>query len=65
MGIDHDMMPSCLGHCVEIVVVHPLPVMMLPERKDVAHVSALHCVVAILVHKVVCGFHVPLVIPYG
>ena len=64
MGIDHDMMLRSLLNGMEIVVVHPLAVMILAERQDIAHVTALHCIIAILLHKIVCSIHVAFVITY-
>ena len=64
MGIDHDMVLRSLLHGIEIVVVQPLSVMMLAKRQDITHVTALHSIVAVFLHKVVGGIHVPLVIAY-
>ena len=64
MGIDHDMMLRSLLNGMEIVVVHPLAVMILAERQDIAHIAALHRIVAILLHKIVGSIHVTLVITY-
>ena len=53
MGIDHDMVLGSLGHGIEVVVDHPLSVVVLTAGDDVAHVAALHGVVAILLHELV------------
>ena len=64
MGIDPDMMFRSLLNSMEIVVVHPLAVMILAERQDIAHITALHCIITILLHKIVGSIHVTLVITY-
>ena len=64
MGIDHDMVLRSLLHGIEIVVVQPLSVVMLAKRQDITHVTALHSIVAVFLHKVVGGIHVSLVIAY-
>ena len=64
MGIDHDVMLGGLGHGVEIMVVHPLAVMMLAARDDVADITRLHGIVAVLVHKLVGLLHMALVIAH-
>ena len=53
MRIDHDLMLSRLGDAIEIVIVHELTIVMLTPRDDIAHIAALHCLIAILVHEVV------------
>ena len=58
------MMLGSLGHTVEVMVVHPLAVMMLPSRDDIAHIAALHGVVAILVHQAVGLVEVSLIIAH-
>ena len=53
-----------LGHGIEVVVDHPLSVVVLTARDDVAHVAALHGVVAILLHELVGLVHVALVVAH-
>ena len=64
MGIDHDMVLRSFLHGIEIVVVQPLAVVMLAKRQDITHVTALHCVVAVLLHEIVGRIHVSLIIAY-
>ena len=42
MGIHHDMMLGGLLDAVEIVVVHPLAIVVFSTGDDVAHITALH-----------------------
>ena len=64
VGIDHDMVLGSLGDGIEVVVDHPLAVVVLTARDDVAHVAALHGVVAILLHELVGLVHVALVVAH-
>ena len=64
MGIHHDMVLGGLGHTIQIVVVHPLAVVMFATRQDIAHISALYRVVSILVHKMICRFEMTLIIAH-
>lgn len=64
MAVDHYMLVGGFLHGVEIVVVGPLAVMVLALGEDIADVSALDCIVAILVHQVIGGIHVTLVVGY-
>ena len=60
--VHHDVVLGGLFHGVQVVVVHPLAVVVLALGQHVAHVSALHRVVTVLVHKRVSGLHVALVV---
>ena len=62
VSIDHDVMLCSLLDGVEIMIVHPLSVMMLALRQYVSHISALHCIISVLVHKIICSLHVALII---
>ena|SRR5574344_2258249 len=62
MCIHHNVVLCSLFYRVEVVVVHPLAVVMLAERQDISYIAALYSVVTIFVHKVVSGLHVSLVI---
>ena len=62
MGIYHNVMFCSLFNGVEVMIVSPLTVVIFSARKDIAYITALDGVVAILVHKVVSGFHVALVV---
>ena len=64
VGIDHDMVFSCFGDAVQVVVVHPLSVVVFTTWYDIAHISALHRVVAVFVHKVVGCIEVAFVVAH-
>ena len=65
MGIDHDVVLRRLLEGEQVVVDQRLAVVMLAVRDDVAHVAALHGIVAVLVHELVSLLHVALVIDGG
>ena len=65
MRIDHDMMLGRLADGVLVMIVHVLAIVVLAARENLAHVTGLDRVIAVLVHEVVGGIHVTLVIPYG
>ena len=53
MGVHHDVVLGSLLDAVEIMVVGRLRVVIVATGNDVAHISALHSVIAILVHEAV------------
>ena len=65
VGIDHNMMLDSLLDAIEVVVVHPLAVMILPPGDDIAHVATLHGSVAILIHQLVGSLQMALVVASG
>ena len=65
MGIHHDVVLGGFYHGTVIVGDERLAVVMLPERDNVAHITALHGVIAVLVHKGIGLFHPALVINGG
>ena len=62
MGIDHDMIVSSLSHAVEVVIVHPLTVVVFATWHDVAHVATLNSRIAIVNHKLVSLVEVTLIV---
>ena len=65
VGIDHDMVLGSLGDTIEVVVVHPLSVVMLATRNDIAHITTLHGIVAVFIHQVVGRMEMSLVVAHG
>jgi len=65
VGVDHDLMLGRLADGVEVVVVHPLSVVVLAAGEDAADVAALDGVVAVALHQVVGPVHLPFVVAYG
>ena len=62
MCIHHNLVVSCLLDATEIVVVEWLTVVMLTVWNDVAYISALDSVVAIVNHELVCLVEVTVVV---
>ena len=62
MGVDHHLVLCSLGHSIEIVVHHPLAVVRFASWEDVAYVTTLHCVIAVVIHQLVGLLHVPFII---
>ena len=62
MRVDHDVVLCGLGDATQVVVVHLLREMIVATRYDVAHVTALHGIVAILVHEIVSVLKVTLIV---
>ena len=65
VGIDHDFIVGGLGHGVQVVVHHPLAVVVLAAGDDVAHVAALDGVIAVVYHELVGLVHVAFVVVDG
>ena len=62
MGIHHNLMLGGFGQCIKIMIDHPLSVMMFPTRYNISHISTLHGIIAMIVHKLICFLHVPFII---
>ena len=65
VGVDHDVVLGGFLDGIEVVVHHPLAVVVLAIGQDVAYVTALHGVVAILDHQFVGIAHVTFVVADG
>ena len=64
MGIDHYAVVGSLLYGIEIVVDHPLVVVVVAFGDDVADVSRLYGRISVLVHESVCRLHVSFVVAY-
>ncbi len=64
VGIDHDVVPGGQLHGMQVVVDHPLSVVVFASGQDVAHVAALHGVVSVAVHQRVGGLQVAFVVAH-
>ena len=62
VSIHHDFMIGCFLHCIEIMIIQPLPVMMLTAWDYIAYISALHSVVAVIFHKLVSFVHIAFIV---
>ena len=62
MGIHHDMVLSRLLDAIEVVVVHRLRIVMVATRDDIADITRLHSIVAILVHERIGFFKIALIV---
>ena len=65
MGIHHDMMLGGLLDAVEIVVVHPLAIVVFSTGDDIAHITALHGCITIFVHQLIGRLQMPFIIAGG
>ena len=62
MGIHHDVMLGCLLDAIEVVVVHRLRIVMVATRDDIAYITRLHGIVAILIHERISFFKIALIV---
>ena len=62
MGIHHNVVLCSLHHGIVIMIDKRLAVVVLSVRDDVSDIAALHCIVAVLVHKVVGSLHMALIV---
>ena len=53
MRINHDFIVGGLGYAIQVVIIHPLTIVMFTARNDVAHIATLNCGVPIVNHKLV------------
>ena len=65
MGIYTNLIIGGFGHCIEIVIVHPLSVMMFTTWDDITHITTLHCIISIVHHELISLVHMAFVITYG
>ena len=64
VGVDHEAIVGGLLQGIEIVVVHPLAVVVLTAGHDVAHIAALDGIVAIVDHEAVGGIEMSLIVAH-
>ena len=62
MGIYHDVIIGSTGYGMLIVIDFQLTVVMLATRNDVAHITALYSIVAIILHQLVSSVHILLIV---
>ena len=62
MSIYNNLMLGSLLDCVEIVVVHPLTVVILSTRDNIANITTLKRCVSILIHQLISSVHVTLIV---
>ena len=60
--IYHNLMFGSFFYTMQVMVVHPLAVVMFPIRKHVAYISAFYGIVSVFVHQLVGCFEVPFVV---
>ena len=65
VGVDHNVVVGGLFQGIEVVVVHPLAVVVLTARHDVAHVATLDGVVAVVDHEAVGRIEMSLIVAHG
>ena len=53
VGIDHDVIVSGLGNAIEIVIVHPLPIVVFATRYYIAYITTLDSRIAVVHHKLI------------
>ena len=63
--VDHDLVVCCFLHCIQVVIHHPLSVVMFSARNDVAHIAALHGTIPVVYHKLIGFVHVAFIVAYG
>ena len=64
MRIDHDMLLGGFLHAIEIVIHHPLTIMVFAARYDVAHITTLDRIVAMINHKLVSTVEMSLIVAH-
>ena len=65
MGIDHYLIFGGLGDGIQIMVYHPLAVMLFPARKHISDITGFDGIVAVVFHKCICCVEMPFVVSYG
>ena len=65
VGIHHYMIVSRLFKGILVVIHHPLVVVVVAFGYDVADITALDCVIAVLLHESVCSVKMPFVVARG
>ena len=64
VSVDHNVMLCRFCNSIEIMVYHPLSVMVFATRKNIADIAGFNSIISILVHQLVCLFHMTLIVPY-
>ena len=63
--VNHHVVTCGFLNGIQIMVYHPLSVMVLATGQYVTHVSALYGVISIFVHELISGFHMTFVVANG
>ena len=64
MGIDHNLIFGSFLHGIQIMIIHPLAIVIFSTRNDVAHIATLHGIVSVVHHKLVSLVHVAFVVAH-
>src|SRR5574344_762460 len=62
VGVDHYMIVGSFLDTIEVMVIHPLPVMMFTTGNYVADITTLDCIITVVNHKLICFVQMALVI---
>lgn len=64
MSVDHDFVIGSFGYGIEIMIYHPLAVVVFAARDDITHISTLYSIVAVVCHELVSFIHMTFIISY-
>ena len=64
VSINHNLVIGCLFNGIKIVIIHPLSVVVLTARNDIAYITALHSIVTVVYHELVSLVHMTFVVAY-
>ena len=64
VGIDHYFIINGLFYSIQIMVHHPLAVVVFSPWNDIAHVTALYSIITVIGHKLVSFVQVTFIITY-
>ncbi len=64
VSVYHDFVVRCFLHRIQIVVVHPLSIVVLATWNDIAYIAAFYRIISVVCHELVCLVHVAFIVTY-
>ena len=62
VSIHHNLVVCCFLHRIQIMIIHPLSVMVLATGNNIADITALYRVIAVIHHKLISFIHMTFVV---
>lgn len=64
MGIYTNLIVGGFLHGIEIVIIHPLTIMMFSPRNDITYITTLHRIISVINHELIGFIHMTFVVAY-
>ena len=65
VGVYHDFVVRSFLHCIQIMIVHPLSVVMFSTRNDITYITTLDSIVSVIYHKLISSIQMTFIVARG